>query len=83
MNTPARTLSRREAELVGWLEAERRLSVSVSEVKQSLGWPDSVARNTVSRLARKGWLRRTARGRYEAILAETGGWAVQIGRAHV
>lgn len=76
MDTSARTLSRREAELVGWLEVERRLSVSVSEVKQSLGWPDSVARNTVSRLARKGWLRRTARGRYEAILAETGGWAV-------
>lgn len=76
MDTPARTLSRREAELVSWLEAERRPSVSVSEVKQSLGWSDSVARNTVSRLAKKGWLHRTARGRYETILAETGGWAV-------
>lgn len=76
MNAPTRTLSRREAELVGWLEAERRLSVSVSEIKQGFGWSDSVVYNTVSRLARKGWLRRTAHGRYEAILAETGGWAV-------
>ena len=69
-------MSRREAELVSWLEAERRPSVSVSEVRQTLGWSDSVTRNTVSRLAKKGWLRRTARGRYETILAETGGWAV-------
>lgn len=76
MEMPARTLSRREAELVSWLEAERRPSVSVSEVKQTLGWSDSVTRNTVSRLAKKGWLRRTARGHYETILAETGGWAV-------
>lgn len=76
MERPTRTLSRREAELVGWLEAERRLSVSMSEIKESLGWPDSVAHNTASRLAKKGWLRRIARGRYETILADTGGWAV-------
>jgi len=75
VDTPARTLSRREAELVSWLEAERRPSVSLP-VKQTLDWSDSVARNTLSRLAKKGWLRRTARGRYETILAETGGWAV-------
>jgi predicted transcriptional regulator of viral defense system len=76
MDTSARTLSRREAELVGWLEAERRLSVSLPDVRQILGWPDSVARNTLSRLAKKGWLRRTAQGRYETVLAETGGWSV-------
>jgi predicted transcriptional regulator of viral defense system len=76
MDTSARTLSRREAELVGWLEAERRLSVSLSEVRDQLGWSDSVARNTISRLAKKGWLRRMAQGRYETVLADTGGWAV-------
>ncbi|MBA2273772.1 MAG: hypothetical protein H0W21_07725 [Actinobacteria bacterium] len=76
METPARTLSRREAELVSWLEAERRPSVSFPEIRQTLGWSNSVARNTVSRLAKKGWLRRTAQGRYETVLAETGGWSV-------
>ncbi len=76
MDTSARTLSRREAQLIGWLEAERRLSVSLAEVRETLGWTDSVARNSVSRLAKKGWLRRTARGRYETVLAETGGWSI-------
>jgi predicted transcriptional regulator of viral defense system len=76
MDRPTRTLSQREAELVGWLEAERRLSVSLPEVRAFLGWSDSVARNTLSRLAKKGWLRRTAKGRYETLLAETGGWSV-------
>ena len=32
--------------------------------------------HTVSSLARKGWLTRTARGRYETVLADTGGWAL-------
>ncbi len=76
MERPVRTLSKREAELFNWLEAERRLSISLPEVRRTLGWSDSVARNTLSRLAKKGWLRRTALGRYEAVLAETGGWSV-------
>ena len=29
-----------------------------------------------SSLARKGWLTRTSRGRYETVLADTGGWAL-------
>lgn len=76
MENPARTLSRREAELVNLLEAERRPSVTLPEVRQLLGWSDSIARNSVSRLAKKGWLRRTAKGRYETVLAETAGWSV-------
>jgi predicted transcriptional regulator of viral defense system len=76
VDTPIRTLSKREAELVGWLEAERRPTIDLPEVRQTLGWSDSVARNTLSRLATKGWLRRTALGRYETVLAETGGWSV-------
>lgn len=71
-----RTLSRREAELIGWLEAERRQQVDLADIRRTLNWSDSVARNALSRLAKKGWLRRTAQGRYEAVLAETGGWSV-------
>ncbi len=62
--------------MVGWLEADRRLSISAAEVRERLGWPNSTTRNVLSRLAGKGWLRRTARGRYEMLLAETGGWLV-------
>src|SRR5262249_37227609 len=76
MEVRARTLSRRESELISWLEAERRPSVSLPEVKQTLGWSDSVARNTLSRLAIKGRLRRPARALYETIRAETGGWSI-------
>lgn len=72
----ARTLSKREAEVVGWLEAERRRSLTAAELRATLGWSDSVTWHVLSRLARKGWLRRTARGRYETVLAETGGWHV-------
>ncbi len=73
---PKRTLSQREAELVSWLEAERRQSVNITDVKAIFNWTDQVARHTVSRLAKKGWLYRTAQGRYEVLLAETGGWIV-------
>ncbi len=76
MEMPKRTLSEREAELVGWLEAERRQSISITDVKNIFNWSDQVARHTVSRLAKKGWLYRTAQGRYEVLLAETGGWIV-------
>lgn len=48
----------------------------MAEVREKLGWSNSVARNTLSRLAKKGWLRRTAQGRYETLLAQTGGWSV-------
>jgi len=73
---PIRTLSGREAEVVGWLEAERRRTVTPAEARAALGWTDSVTWHVLSRLAQKGWLRRTAQGRYETVLAETGGWSV-------
>jgi predicted transcriptional regulator of viral defense system len=75
-NPIPRTLSKREAELVGWLEAERRLSITTEEVRETLGWPATTTNSTLARLAEKGWLRRTAQGRYETILAETGGWSL-------
>jgi predicted transcriptional regulator of viral defense system len=75
-NPTPRTLSKREAELVGWIEAERRPSVTTEEVRQTLGWPDHVTNIALARLATKGWLRRTAKGRYETVLADTGGWSL-------
>jgi predicted transcriptional regulator of viral defense system len=73
---PARTLSRREAEVIAWLEAERRPSISSREISEHFGWPSQIAWHTVSNLARKGWLTRTSRGHYETVLADTGGWAL-------
>ena len=71
-----RTLSKREAELVGWLEAERVLAVTSADARNALGWSDKIADQVLSGLARKGWVRRTARGAYETVLADTGGWSL-------
>lgn len=72
----ARTLGPREAEVVAWLEAERPSGVDVDSLAAVFGWPRSKIRDILRRLARKGWLQRTAKGRYEPLLADTGGWAV-------
>ena len=72
---PSRTLSSREGAIVAWLEAERRLVVSVDDVAAAFEWNRTAINDVLSSLVRKGWLRRTARGRYETILAETGGFA--------
>ncbi|MGO9448922.1 MAG: hypothetical protein ACLQQB_05990 [Solirubrobacteraceae bacterium] len=72
----ARTLSQREAEVVAWLESERLRSISSREIAEHFGWPPQTVWHTVSNLARKGWLTRTSRGRYETVLADTGGWAI-------
>jgi predicted transcriptional regulator of viral defense system len=71
----ARTLGPREAAIVAWLEAEKRPVVSIEDVAQAFPWPPASIRGVLGRLERKGWLRRTARGRYETVLAETGGFA--------
>jgi predicted transcriptional regulator of viral defense system len=72
----ARTLSPREAKVVAWLESERRRSVCTTEIAERFHWPAQSVWHTASSLARKGWLTRTARGRYETVLADTGGWAL-------
>ncbi len=71
---PARKLSGRGAQVLAWLEAERRPTVSVGQVQEHFGWSAGIVRNVMSRLARDGWLRRTAKGQYETVFAETGGW---------
>lgn len=72
---PARMLAGRGAHILAWLESERRLTVSVLEVRERFGWSESVVRNVMPRLAQGGWLRRTTKGQYETVFAETGGWA--------
>lgn len=70
---PSRTLSRREAEFVGWLEVERPKSVSLAEIASALAWPLKRTYDVASRLAKKGWLHRTRAGHYEPLLGESAG----------
>lgn len=70
---PARTLSRREAELVSWLEVERPKTVSLAEITGALDWSQKRTYDVASRLARKGWLHRTRAGHYEPLLGESAG----------
>lgn len=70
---PTRTLSRREAELVSWLEVERPKSVSLADIASALDWPQKRTYDVASRLAKKGWLHRTRAGHYEPLLGESAG----------
>lgn len=73
---PTRTLSRREAELVSWLEVERPKSISLAEISSALNWPRKRAYDVASRLVTKGWLHRTRAGHYEPLLGESAGISV-------
>jgi predicted transcriptional regulator of viral defense system len=64
-----------EGAVMAWIEAERRQSVTPDDVAAVFGWPRHSIWYVLRRLAIKGWLRRTSRGRYETVLAETGGFA--------
>jgi len=68
-----RTLSRREAELVGWLEVERPKTTSLAEISGALEWPRKSAYDVTSRLVKKGWLHRTRAGHFEPLLGESAG----------
>jgi predicted transcriptional regulator of viral defense system len=72
LGTP-RTLSRREAELVSWLEVERPKSISLAEISSALNWPQKRTYSVTSRLVKKHWLRRTRAGHYEPLLGESAG----------
>lgn len=72
----ARTLGPREAEVVAWLEAERPPGIDVDSLADVFDWTRPQIRDILRRLARKGWMQRTAKGRYEPLLADTGGWAL-------
>jgi predicted transcriptional regulator of viral defense system len=64
-----------ESAVMGWIEAERKNAITIDEVASTFDWKRTSIRHVLFRLARKGWLRRTARGRYETVLAETAGFA--------
>lgn len=68
-----RTLSRREAELMSWLEVERPRSISLAEISTALDWPQKRTYDVASRLTRKGWLNRTRAGHFEPLLGESAG----------
>jgi len=70
----ARSLSSRQAEIVSWLEAEGRRSVTSRDVVNQFHWPEPMASNVLSDLATKQWLRRVGRGIYEFLAAEGGGF---------
>lgn len=75
-DTRPRSLGPREAEVVSWLELERPRLVDIAMVTEALDWPDTIAGETLRRLHRKGWLQRALRGKYEPLLADSGGWAL-------
>jgi predicted transcriptional regulator of viral defense system len=68
-----RTLSRREAELVSWLEVERPKSVSLAEIASALAWSQKRTYDVTSRLVKKSWLHRTRAGHYEPLLGDSAG----------
>jgi len=76
VEAPPRTLGSRQAEVVGWLEAERLRSITSRDVMDHFAWAEPTASNVLSNLAKKHWLRRVARGVYEFLPAETGGFQV-------
>lgn len=71
-----RTLGSRQAEVVSWLEADQRRSVTSRDVIDHFAWTEPTASNVLSDLAKKHWLRRVARGVYEFLPAESGGFRV-------
>lgn len=73
---PARTLGPLEAQVVSWLEVERPSAVTVDDVSATFGWSKQRVYGLLWRLTRKGWLQRTTAGRYEPLLADTGGVAL-------
>ena len=70
-----RTLGGLEAQVVAWMETERPELIDADLAAEVFGWSRERAQETLRRLARKGWLRRTLSGRYEPLLGSSGGWA--------
>ncbi len=68
-----RTLSRREAELVSWLEVERPKTTNLAEISNALKWPRKRTYDVTSRLVKKDWLHRTRAGHFEPLLGESAG----------
>src|ERR1700730_18117328 len=59
---PARSLSAKEAEVVAWLESERRATLTPTDLATAFGWSPTTVRNNLSRLHPQGPVFPTACG---------------------
>lgn len=69
----SRPLSRRESQIVAWLEEERPPLVNARDLSQAFGLEHQTASDVLRRMANKGWMHRVAQGSYEPLLADSGG----------
>jgi predicted transcriptional regulator of viral defense system len=67
-----RTLSRNEARIVLDLEWRGQKTVTLEDIRQTIGASDSYARYLAHRLVRKGWLERLRPGLYQLVPADRG-----------
>lgn len=61
---------------MAWLEEQRPPVVTAVDLVREFDLTLKTADDVVRRMARKGWLNRVAQGRYEPLLAESGGVAL-------
>lgn len=74
-STP-RSLSKRESQIVAWLEEERPALITAADLARVFGLSPDQAADVARRMAAKGWLNRVAQGSYEPLLADSGGIAL-------
>lgn len=74
-STP-RSLSKRESQIVAWLEEERPAIITAADLARVFGLSPDQAADVARRMAAKGWLNRVAQGSYEPLLADSGGIAL-------
>jgi predicted transcriptional regulator of viral defense system len=72
----SRPLSRRESQIVAWLEEERPPLITAADLAENFEFKRDTATDILRRMAAKGWLQRVGRGTYAPLLADTGGIAV-------
>jgi predicted transcriptional regulator of viral defense system len=72
----ARPLSRRESQVMAWLEEERPRVITAEDLAQAFSLSRETATDVLRRMADKGWLQRVAQGSYGPLLADTGGIAL-------
>src|SRR5690349_17124726 len=72
----SRPLSRRESQIVAWLEEERPSLITAGDLVESFGLKRPTATDVLRRMAAKGWLQRVGHGSYKPLLADSGGIAV-------
>lgn len=72
----SRPLSRRESQIVGWLEEVRPPLITARDLGEAFDLERRIASDVLRRMAAKGWLHRVGQGSYEPLLADSGGIAL-------